>query len=431
MFSKRITALTATALAAPLILAGCSQQGREGGGGDGPVELSMWTHSAGNEGEMQVISRMISDFNESQEDYVVVRQDFPQAAYNDSVQGAAASGDLPCILDVDGPVMPTWAWNGWLVPSGLTDADVADFIPSTIGRYNDEIYSVGYWDATTLMFSRTSILDGLGIRIPTADSPWSADEFQEAQDAILASGDFDYAIDWGPGWADEWWPYAYAPLLQSFGGDLIDRDTYETADGFLNSPEAIAFGEWFQAQVEDGYAPRSNAQDRTEFINGQVAIQYNGNWAFQENSEAFDDLVMFPSPDFGTGSKSGVGSWQYSLTSNCSDAQLEGGLEYLKFTMDDQYIAEFSDVTSLIPATTTAWEQTENGWYGPDAPAQVAAEIAEAYGLVRPVTPAYTVMSRIVDEQLRAIIDGVSPEEALNRAVTEIDADIQSAGYNN
>lgn len=58
---------------------------------------------------MQVISQVISDFNASQSQYQVVRQDFPQDAYNTSVQGAAASNDLPCILDVDGPIMPNWA----------------------------------------------------------------------------------------------------------------------------------------------------------------------------------------------------------------------------------------------------------------------------------------------------------------------------------
>lgn len=36
---------------------------------------------------MKVISRMITEFNASQSDYKVVRQDFPQDAYNTSVQG--------------------------------------------------------------------------------------------------------------------------------------------------------------------------------------------------------------------------------------------------------------------------------------------------------------------------------------------------------
>lgn len=432
MFSKRLTALSVLALAAPLVLAGCSEQGgNASSSGDGPTEISMWTHSAGNEAEIEVISTIISDYNSSQDQYEVVRQDFPQAAYNDSVQGAAASNDLPCILDVDGPVMPNWAWNGWLVPSGLTDEDVADFLPSTVGRYKDEIYSVGYWDATTLMFSRQSILDKYDIRLATVEEPWTAEEFAEIERKIKDSGDFDYVIDWGPGWSDEWWPYAYAPLLQSFGGGLINRDTYESADGVLNGPEAVEFATWFQDQFEEGYAPSSNDQDRTEFKTGKVALQYNGNWAFSENTEAYDDLVIMPAPDFGNGSKAGVGSWQYGVTNSCDDAQKEGALDYLKFSLDDKYVAQFSDATSLIPATTSAAALTEKGWYGEGGPAEVAVQIVQANGMVRPVTPAYPVISRIVDKQLHDIVDGKDPKEALDQMVTEIDADIQSAGYNN
>ncbi len=432
MFSKRLTALSALALTAPLALAGCSEQaGNTNGSGDGPTEISMWTHSAGNEAEIEVISTIISDYNSSQDQYEVVRQDFPQAAYNDSVQGAAASNDLPCILDVDGPIMPNWAWNGWLVPTGLTDDHVANFLPSTVGRYDDQIYSVGYWDATTLIFSRESILEKYDIRIPTVDEPWTADEFAELQDKIKDSGDFDYVIDWGPGWSDEWWPYAYAPLLQSFGGDLINRDTMESADGVLNGPEAVEFATWFQNQFAEGYAPKSNDQDRTEFRNGRVALQYNGNWEYLNNSEEFDDLLLLPAPDFGNGSKAGVGSWQYAMTRSCSDAQKEGALDYLKFSLDDKYIAQFSDATSLIPATETAASLTEKGWYSEGGPAEVAVEIARENGLVRPVTPAYPVMSRIFDKQLHDIVDGKDPKEALDQMVTEIDADIQSAGYNN
>ncbi|MFT3886869.1 MAG: extracellular solute-binding protein [Arachnia sp.] len=438
MKSKKLKTLAALAVVAPLVLASaCSQQAKNNQGGTGggteggKTTVSLWTHSAGNEGEMKVIAQIITDYNASQDKYEVVRQDFPQAAYNDSVQGAAASNDLPCVLDVDGPIMPSWAWNGWLVPSGLTDDDVKDFLPSTVGRYKDEIYSVGYWDATTVIFTRQSILDKVGARVPTVDQPWTAEEFADVQKKIKDAGEFDYVIDWGPGWADEWWPYAYAPLLQSFGGDLVDRETFASADGVLNGDKGVAFATWFQKQFADGYAPKSNDQDRTEFLNGKVAMQYSGVWGYQQNSDKYDDLLMLPAPDFGNGAKAGVGSWQYGVTKNCSDAQKAGALDYLKFSMNDKYIAQFSDVTSLIPATTTAAALTTKGWYGEGKPAQVAADISAKDGLVRPPTPAYPVISRIVDKALRDIVNGSDPKSTLDQAVSEIDTDIKSAGYNN
>ena len=50
--------------------------------------------------------------------------------------------------------------------------------------------------------------------------------------------------------------------------------------------------------------------------------------------------------------------------------------------------------------------------------------------MVRPQTPAYNVMSRIFDQQLRNIVDGTDPQSALDQAAKEISTDIQSAGYN-
>ncbi|WP_232549305.1 ABC transporter substrate-binding protein [Propioniciclava soli] len=421
------------AMAAALAVAGsaCSSQDRDGWDGTGPVPITLWTHSAGNEGEMEVISQIIDDYNASTDAYEVVRQDFPQDAYNTSVQGAAASNDLPCILDVDGPIMPNWAWNGWLVPSGLTESDVANFLPSTVGRYNDEIYTVGYWDATTVMFSRRSVLEGLDIRIPTVEQPWTASEFDDALRRIQDSGQFDHAVDWGPSDQSEWYTYAFSPLLQSFGGDLVDRNTYASADGVLNSPESLAFAEWFQNQFDSGLAPRSNAQDRTEFRNERVAIQYSGNWGYLQNYTEFgDDLLVLPPPDFGDGPKVGVGSWQYGLTRTCTDRQREGALEYLRFSMQDRYIAQFSDVTSLIPATTTAAELTTSGYYGPGEPLEFLTPMSEQFGLVRPVTPAYPVISQVFQQQFQNLVAGEDPEQVLDQSVREIDADINAARYN-
>ncbi len=432
MSRKKLLAAVAVLAVVPLAVAGCSSRG--GGNetnADGKTVISLWTHSAGNESEMVVLSQILEDFNASQEEYEVVKQDFPQEAYNDSVQGAAASNDLPCILDVDGPIMPNWAWNGWMVPTGLTDADVENFLPSAVGRYDGEIYSVGFFDVTTVMFTLQSVLDKHGARVPTVDEPWTAQEYADLQDKIKASGDFDYVVDYGPGWTGEWWSYAYSPLLQSFGGDLIDRETYESADGVLNGPDALAFATWFQGQFKDGYAPTSNAQDRTEFRNGNAAIQYNGTWGYQENFEQFgDDLLIIPTPDFGHGSIAGAGSWQYGITKSCSEKQKTGALEWLKFAMNDEYIAAFSDGNSLIPATTTAAALTTNGLYGEGDPLEIAVEILEKNALVRPATPAYLVISQVFEKNLQDITNGADPQTALDQMVKEIDADIASAGYN-
>ena len=69
------------------------------------------------------------------------------------------------------------------------------------------------------------MLEANGIRIPTLDEPWTLEEFDAALETLQATGEFEYAFDPGMAWTGEWYPYAFSPFLQSFGGDIIDRST--------------------------------------------------------------------------------------------------------------------------------------------------------------------------------------------------------------
>ncbi|TIM39575.1 MAG: hypothetical protein E5Y69_12935, partial [Mesorhizobium sp.] len=97
--------------------------------------------------------------------------------------------------------------------------------------------------------------DELGLRTPTVDKPWSSEEFMAALDAAKASGKYEFALDLGMNDQAEWYSYAFSPFLQSFGGDIVDRSTYRTAEGALNGEAAQAFGKWWQSLFTGGYAP--------------------------------------------------------------------------------------------------------------------------------------------------------------------------------
>ena len=197
-------------------------------------ELSLWYHGAGNDVERSILIGIIEDFNASQMEYVVVLEEFPQESYNSSIVAAALAGDLPDIIDVDGPVMPGWAWAGYMAPLNLSEGALDDFLPGAIGSWNGEVYSVGLWDAAVAVYARRSVLEAHDIRIPTLDEPWSGEEFDAALVALQDSGEFEYALDLGMAWTGEWYPYAFSPFLQSFGGDMIDRSTYLTSEDVLN-----------------------------------------------------------------------------------------------------------------------------------------------------------------------------------------------------
>lgn len=394
------------------------------------TELSLWYHGAGNEAEAAVLNGAIEDFNTSQGDWKVVVESFPQIAYNDSVVAAALAGNLPDIIDVDGPVMPNWAWSGYMQPLQLDEALVANFLPSTIGRWDGQIYSVGLWDAAVAIMTRKSTLDKYGIRVPTLEEPWTLDEFNAALDTIKASGDFEYPLDLGTAWTGEWYPYAFSPFLQSFGGDIVDRDGYQSADGVLNGDAAIAFGEWWQSLFANDLAPGTSqdpAARDTGLIDGKYAMSWNGNWAALPVLEAFgDDTLFLPAPDFGNGSTIGAGSWQFGISATSEHP--DGARAFIEHLMQDKYTAAFSDTLGLVPATASAAAQSK--YYAEGAPLEVFYGLSEAQALVRPVSPGYVVMAKVFEKALADIANGADVIDTLDAAADEIDADIsKNSGY--
>lgn len=392
------------------------------------TELSMWYHGAGNEVESGIVNQIISDFNASQGDYTVTLESFPQIAYNDAVAAAALAGNLPCILDTDGPVMPNWAWAGYMQPLPIDDAVVANFLPGTKGMWDGKLYSIGLWDAAVSMVTRQSTLDALGLRTPTLAEPWTGEEFMAALEAAKASGNYEYAFDPGMAWTGEWYPYAFSPFLQSFGGDIIDRSTMKTAEGVLNGDEAIAFGEWWQSLFTNGYAQatQDGADRDTGLQSGKYAFSWNGNWAALGVLEAFDDAVFLPAPDFGNGPKIGAASWQFGVSASC--AAPEGAAAFIEFALQDKYLADFSNGIGLIPATATAAAMTEN--YKEGGPLNVFFALSEGQALIRPPTPGYVVAAKVFEKALADIANGADVADTLDAAVDEIDADIEkNSGY--
>jgi multiple sugar transport system substrate-binding protein len=427
---RTIKRLVATVLlaTAPLTLTACAKGGssatsnNEGGG-----TLSMWTHNAGNKNELGSIQQIVDDFNASQTKYKVEVQAFPQDSYNQSVVAAAAAKKLPCILDIDGPNVPNWAWAGYLAPLEGMDDILSKYLPSTVGKWKDKTYSYGYYDVALTIVTRKSILEKYDIRIPTIDEPWTAQEFDAALKTIRDAGDFDYPLDIATSFTGEWWPYAYSPFLQSFGGDLINRTDYKSAEGVLNGDAALKWAQWFRSLVTEKYVPlKSGADPAKDFINGKSAMLYNGTWTAVDTRKKFgDDTLFLPPPDFGTGPKIGGASWQWGISQNCADPA--GAMEYMKFAAQDKYVASVATATTNIP-TTAAAAATVKG-YESGGENEIFRQYSEKLAVLRPVTPGYPFIATEFTKTAQDILNGADPKQALDQAVKNIDANQESNNY--
>ncbi|MBE0690248.1 MAG: extracellular solute-binding protein, partial [Anaerolineae bacterium] len=164
-----------------------------------PAEISLFFHS-GRGSERDALDTIITNFNDSQSDYVAVATELPEGSYTDAVNAAALAGDLPCLLDFDGPTLYSFAWRGYMIPidSYVSEELSADILPSIIeqGTYNDQLYSLGVFDSGLALWGNREMLEAAGVRIPTGlDDVWTREEFDAALVALKEANPDNFILD--------------------------------------------------------------------------------------------------------------------------------------------------------------------------------------------------------------------------------------------
>ncbi len=423
MLRKIITGIFVVALAA------CSNDAPEQGA-FGTIQVQAWSH-AGQQAERQVIQDQVTRFNELNPDVQVTLTFIPERSYNAQVQAAAIAGDLPDILEFDGPYLYNYVWQGHLRPIELLlSARLKDDLIASIikqGSYRGHLYAVGTFDSGLGLFARRSKLEQAGVRIPASPvEAWSAQEFKIVLKA-LAKADADGAVlDLKLNYPGEWFTYAFSPVIQSAGGDLIDRKGYGSAAKVLNGPSSVEAMALLQSWLQNRYVD-SNLDDGA-FITGRVALSWVGHWEYPRYSKALgDDLLLLPLPDFGQGSRTGQGSWVWGMTAEGQQAQ--AAARFLQFILQTDEVLAMANANGAVPATRSAIARSK--LYGADGPLHLFVEqLTEGYAIPRPQTPAYPVITSAFQRAFFDIRNGADVQTALDKAVAIIDQDVaDNRGY--
>ncbi len=284
------------------------------------MQLHVWVHS-GQARERETIEQQAARFNNRQNNVRVSLTFIPENSYNAQVQAAAIAGDLPDLLEFDGPFLYNYVWQGQLQPLDglLAKTTRDDLLPSILhqGTYNSRLYSVGTFDSGLGMYGQRSLLLKAGARLPSGpQDAWSGEEFETVLKSLTWHDDDGAVLDLKLNYKGEWFTYAFSPIIQSAGGDLVDRTNYLSAQNVLNGPAASAVMNRVQQWITGGMVDPN--LDDNAFVHGRVALSWVGHWEYPRYARALgSDLVVLPLPDFGRGSRTGQGSWNWGITNRC------------------------------------------------------------------------------------------------------------------
>ncbi|MCO5799719.1 MAG: sugar ABC transporter substrate-binding protein [Dolichospermum sp. OL03] len=395
--------------------------------------LDIWVH-AGQEAERKTITAQVERYNQSDNDIKLKLTFIPQGSYNSQVQAAALSGDLPDILEFDGPFVYNYVWQKNLIPiDDIISPEVKnDLLPSIIeqGTYDNRLYSIGSFDSGLGLYGNRKQLKTAGIRIPKDNSDaWTVAEFDQIlaklrkQDPNQDGQVLDLKLNYG----GEWFTYGFYPIIHSANGSLlkITGDKLQAA-GAINSKQAIQAMTHLQSWLQKGYVDPN--LDDAAFTSKKVALSWVGHWAYDSYVKALgDDLVLLPLPDFGAGSKTGQGSWNWGITNNCKHPK--GAMKFLEFLLQPQEVLAMTNANGAVPATKSAIAISP--LYQPGGPLSLfSTQLLNNQAVPRPRTPGYAVVTSAFQKAFNNIRNGVNVKQALTKAAIIIDIDIEdNQGY--
>ena len=162
MKNKRLACMTLAAVLAACALSGCGSSSKSGGGktgSDGAKLVTIWSPTDEPAIEEWWVEK-INAFNEEHKGEIelkreaIVRAD--SYAYEDKINAAVTSNDLPDILFVDGPNISNYAADGIIVPidAYFTEEDLSDFVESikVQGTYDGKLYALGATESSVALY---------------------------------------------------------------------------------------------------------------------------------------------------------------------------------------------------------------------------------------------------------------------------------------
>jgi ABC-type glycerol-3-phosphate transport system substrate-binding protein len=194
----RVRLLTALTAALALLLTGCTDG--DGSGADGKITLRFQSLAWQKE-SVDANKELVKEWNASHPDIQVQYVQGSWDSVHDQLLTSFEGGEAPDIIHDASDDLADFAYGGYL-------ADLSELLPERLksdipqrswetATFGKGIYGVPFLQEPRVLIANKKILDSSGIRVPTAQKPWSWEEFRQVTKALTEKmGPGKYGVAW-------------------------------------------------------------------------------------------------------------------------------------------------------------------------------------------------------------------------------------------
>jgi len=198
----------------------------------------------------------------------------------------------------------------------------------------------------------------------------------------------------------------------------------DPADDIANWPDERIWEEMHTRFEADGF--KLNEGPIVE--KGITPISWVGHWLFDAYTKAWPrDVAIVPLPNFGAHTVTGMGSWQWGITSHVTNG--DAAWAFISYLLKTPQVTEMTQANGSIPGTLPAISHSTR--FGPGAPEHLyATQLEDGTARPRPQTPAYPAISAAFAQAFQQIVVNRRPVVAtLDAAARTVQRNIVEHDY--
>ncbi|MDD9206107.1 extracellular solute-binding protein [Georgenia sp. 10Sc9-8] len=372
---RHTTGVLAAAASASLVLAACGggDTGDGGGGGDDGEPVTLRFQSlAWQEESVQANQDIVEAWNAENREITVEYVQGDWGSVHDQLLTSFEGGDPPDIIHYEAAAGQVFADGGYyadLEPLLSEDfrSSIPDDIWSTVEHEEYGTTGVPFLLEARVALANRTMLEEAGIEVPTPDSPWTWDEFQDAALQLTTEDRYGVAFPLASPAS------AMFNLSMNFGGDYVTGEgedmSIEVGEEELEVPTRV-----HSMLYEDESANPENVGVNTTdslpgFFAGESAMIFGAIWLrqqmVQQAPEGFD-WVTLPPLEGDEGSTQSANPQTLSVAAQSEHP--EEAAQFIEYFLNDENMAQLALGDWLVPTSEGALaeleEQTggEQGW---------------------------------------------------------------------